>query len=142
MLQIRCSVFAFQTVIHHTEAVGESCLTYRTLSQLTLRFSLCSSSLLFPRGSAGGFQLSEKTPEELAGCEEAAALFWKVLLLGSACWQDSPVFDGGNPAAGWGMSSASLLGSPGCRAGAGEGLYLSPRYFQWYCYIFPKQFSG
>ncbi|KAM5213099.1 protein DBF4 homolog B isoform 4-T10 [Hipposideros larvatus] len=40
--------------------------------------------------------------KELTRCWEAAALFWKVLLLGFACWQESPVFDGGYPAAGRG----------------------------------------
>lgn len=70
--------------------------------RLTLSFSLCSS-LLFSRGSAKSFQLSEKMPEKLTRCWEAATLFWKVLLLGFACWQESPVFDGGHPAAGWGM---------------------------------------
>lgn len=68
---------------------------------LTSSFSLSSPLLLFSRSSARSFQLSGKMPEELTRCQEAA-LFWKVLLLGSACRQEPPIFDGGHSAAGWG----------------------------------------
>ncbi|XP_047292777.1 protein DBF4 homolog B isoform X17 [Homo sapiens] len=53
--------------------------------------------------SVGSFQVSRKMPEELTRCQEAS-LFRKVLLLGSACWQESPVFDGGHSATGWATS--------------------------------------
>nr|XP_054393084.1 protein DBF4 homolog B isoform X6 [Pongo abelii] len=55
------------------------------------------------RGSARSFQVSRKMPEELTRCWEAS-LFWKVLLLGSTCWQESPVFDRGHSATGWATS--------------------------------------
>nr|XP_055111885.1 protein DBF4 homolog B isoform X2 [Symphalangus syndactylus] len=55
------------------------------------------------RGSARSFQVSRKMPEELTRCREAS-LFGKVLLLGSACWQESPVFDRGHSATGWATS--------------------------------------
>ncbi|KAM4843080.1 protein DBF4 homolog B isoform 2-T4 [Thomomys bottae] len=42
-------------------------------------------------------------PEKCIWCWETA-LFWKVFLLRSSCWQESPVFDEGRPAAGWAMS--------------------------------------
>ncbi|XP_058300845.1 protein DBF4 homolog B isoform X6 [Hylobates moloch] len=55
------------------------------------------------RGSARSFHVSRKMPEELTRCREAS-LFGKVLLLGSACWQESPVFDRGHSATGWATS--------------------------------------
>lgn len=83
----------------HRGCRPQGSLTPRGLSYLKL-FTVFPL-LLSSRSSARSFQLSGKMPEELTRCQEAA-LFWKILLLGSARRQEPPVFDGGHSAAGWG----------------------------------------
>ncbi|XP_054987688.1 protein DBF4 homolog B isoform X2 [Sorex araneus] len=55
-----------------------------------------------PGSSSRSCRLLGEMPEEKWRSREAA-LFRKVLLLGPACRQHSPVFDGDHPAAGWEM---------------------------------------
>ncbi|XP_063512827.1 protein DBF4 homolog B isoform X9 [Pongo pygmaeus] len=81
---------------------------YRRLPPSPVQALLCQSKgcrkpSVIPWGSARSFQVSRKMPEELTRCWEAS-LFWKVLLLGSTCWQESPVFDRGHSATGWATS--------------------------------------